>query len=248
MTIDKTKVTVFVAWTAFCFIVAWVLFSGGCGRSQPQPTVDKQKIDSLAFLKSINKKRADSIKLLKDKDAYNNNVLEEVITMFQDADSVAQTTRGQLKATQNQLAAAKARRDTIGQLRDCDSLNNQVTRWRGSYEEADKQCTDYVFKSSRELYHKDSLIDLQQRQLKGDSVIFATYNTLDKAKLTVIPKPPLLRGYLGATGSVGAYNSIGVHLDLLNRNDFMYKGAVRIGAGGLTYEAGVSKLLSFKKK
>lgn len=246
MTTTIKNVTVFSLWTLFCFIIAWAHFSKGCNH-EVQPAADTKYIDTMNKLREVVKKRGDSITYYIQKDQYNNSVIDDVVSMYQDADSVARLRSSVLKETQKQLAIARGANDTATQLRECDSLDAQLTMWRSKYDDANNLCNLYVFQSSRELYQKDSTIELQQRQIVDLLSLNALADTVYKRAGSKIVPVPVLRGYLGATGSVGAYNSIGVHLDLLNRKDFMYKGAIRFGSGGPSYEIGASKLLSFKK-
>lgn len=244
-TIEKGGIILF--YTILCFFISWILFSHGCSHNNPQPAIDNKIVDSMKILHQTIAKRGDTITFLKQKDEYNNSVIDDVVKMFQDADSSAKLNGALLSKTQKQLALAKAARDTAAQLRECDSLTNQLTLWRQRFDEADSQCNSYVFQTARELYNKDKAIETRDRQITDllslNQLADTSYRMLSRS----IKPLPLLRGYLGATGTVGAYNSFGIHLDLLNRKDLMYKGAVRFGSGGFSYEAGASKLLSFKK-
>lgn len=247
MTIQRpSNFTIFLI--VVILILGWVLFSRGCGPGvQPSVNDNKATKDSIALLRSLNKKRADSIRVLKEKDEYSISVIEEMGTMFFQADSTAQSKSEQLKKTQNQLALAKSSKDTLAQLRECDTLTMQVTELREKFKDASNVCDEYVVKSSRELYHKDSIIEIQDRQIAGLQRQGDLADTLIKHTLPSV-RPPLLRGWLGVTAAVGAYNSFGVDLHLLNRKNVMYKGAVKLGNGGFSYEAGISKFISLKKR
>lgn len=228
-------------------ILGWIVFGNGCGHGAPAPAVNIQQAkDSIKILTAINKRRADSLKEYKLRDSYNNEVIEEVGALYFQADSAMGAERLNVRSVQRELAAAKLARDTARQLRDCDTLNQRVTLLQEKCDEADKQATDYVFKTSRELYVKDSVGDIKDRQIAGLQRQADLCDTVNK-NTPALKRLPAIRGYLGATVATGAYSTLGVHLDLINRNDIMYKGSVKIGISGPVYEIGVSKLLSFKK-
>lgn len=245
MTIQwPSKATLFLL--AVVIVLCWMLFRG-CGKAAPdnaaQLAIVTHKSDSIAHVAKL---RADSIKQLKAKDEYSNEVIEEVGVLFQQADSTVQSQKEQFNALQHRYLLAQTSHDTAAELKDCDTLNKKYTALQKSYDEADNQCTDYVFKSSRELYHKDSIIGEQSRQIGSLQSLVDLADTVYRLN-KLSGKLPLLRGYIGPTLGVGAWNNFGLDLHLLNRKDLMYTGSIKLGPGGFMYGVGVSKLITFKK-
>lgn len=239
------RYAMFIAWTAFCLILGWVLFSDGCGHSKVQPAVDKKIYDTLETLRVVNKKRGDSIKALKENVDYDNSVIDEMGVLVFQADSAHKAKQTEVRILQQKLAVAKAAKDTNAQLVECDSLSQKVTELREKSDESERLSTQYVFKTERELYEKQTLIDLQGRQIEG---LQKQANTADAIIKNTAPiKLPWIRGWVGPTVQFGAYNSFGADLHLMDRKDNMYKVGPRYGVGGWSVEGGLFRYLSFKR-
>lgn len=226
-------------------VLGWLLFSRGCAGSPAAVSSTSGYIDSFKAEKSVSKKRGDSLKEMRLKDAYSNEVIEEVGALYAQADSVVQSQKVQINNLQSRYMIAKAAKDTPAQLKNCDTIVGQLAMWQKKYDDADQLADQYVSKTSAELYQKQTIIDMQGRQI---SSLQRQTDVIDSVLKKFPVRPPLLRGYLGVGAGLGMYNNFGPELHILTRKDVMYTAGIKFGLGGLTYEAGVSKLISFKKK
>lgn len=246
---DKSSLIKTVAIVIVTAILCWVIF-GHCGVGQPKPKIadvsDSVKTIIAAKDKDL-RKYQDSMKFKNEQIAYSNSVTEEAVIMSNQASDDASNMRDKLAATQKELAKAKAAADTIVWLESCDSLYKLVSIERTKAQTADAACK-IAIEGLRDLAkRKDEALAIQGREInKMKSSLDLLGNTLQLVPNAT--KEPWVKGYLGAEGDVGKDFGGGPSVLLVFRGGITASAAIKIMGGTQVYEAGLHKLISFKKK
>lgn len=246
---DKSSVIKTVAIVIVTAILCWVIF-GHCGVGQPKPKIADVSDSVKTIIATKDKdlrKYQDSMKFKNEQIAYSNSVTEEAVTMSNQASDDASNMRDKLSATQKELAKYKAAKDTVGQLSSCDELSKQVTVERTKAQTADAACKTAI-EGLRDLAkRKDEALAIQGHEInKMKSSLDLLGNTLQLVPDAI--KEPWVKGYLGAEGDVGKDFGGGPSVLLVFRGGITASAAIKIMGGTQVYEAGLHKLISFKKK
>lgn len=246
---DKSSVIKTVAIVIVTAILCWVIF-GHCGVGQPKPKIAdvSDSVKTIIAIKDKDlRKYQDSMKFKNEQIAYSNSVTEEAVIMSNQASDDASNMRNNLAVTQKELAKYKVAKDTSKTLSTCDSLNEQINQERKVGEMVDKMNQIAIRDLNDLSKRKDEALAIQGREInKMKSSLDLLGNTLQLVPNTT--KEPWVKGYLGAEGDVGKDFGGGLSVLLVFRGGITASAAVKIMGGTQVYEAGLHKLISFKKK
>jgi hypothetical protein len=151
------------------------------------------------------------------------------------------------KKYQNKYELARKQLDTALSLVVCDSLTLAISRERIKANAAQKACKDQVNGLGDILSNKNKEIGVLTRQVQA---LRQPTNIVNDALHAVkaATKEPWVKGYIGAEGDMGVTFGGGPSVAFEFRNGLLLTGAVKLMGGTTVYEAGVHKLISFKKR
>ena len=246
MTISTIKNLFLIAITV---IACWLLF-GKCKANAETTKAIKERDSALTVKEIISNSYLEamlSVEGMQQEIDADKAEIRELTEKKEKADSAVK--QEQLRADKYVALYRKAKglKDTASQLANCDSLADRYDNLKGMYTDATNNCNAAIFNQARQIFQLDSIKGIQQRQLVGMKsaldLLGATIKNGNKAL-----KQPWVKGYIGLEGDMGKDFGGGPSLIFEFRNGMAVSMAGKMIGGQQVYEAGLHKLISFKKK
>jgi hypothetical protein len=248
------KYTANIFTIATVIIIAWIIISNPFKCGKGAMTAANAKTDSA--LQVINDARVAFLKLQDTLTELRHDSTQQRIN----AEALAEETNTALtaqadaadnsKGWERKYNMARQQLDTVLALASCDTLVLAVAKERIKAAAAQKACSTQVTELGDVLVNRNKQIAVLNQQvavLKQPANIVT--DALHAAKSAT--KEPWIKGYIGAEldgGGTTIFAGGGPKLVLVTRNGFMMMGGAKLLTNGTTYQIGIAKLISFKKK
>lgn len=230
-------------------ICCWLLF-GKCQSDASTVQAIQERDSALAVKEIVSKSYIDAQLNIQ-------NILSELDTTKQAfiiLSKIQRQTESTVKQEQSRAdkyvalyRQAKADNNIPQQLANCDTIVDQYGKLKTLYTDANNNCNAAIFNQSRQIFQLDSIRAIQQRQLAGmKGALDLLGATIKKGNAAL--KKPWVKGYVGLEGDMGKDFGGGPSLLFEFRNGMVISMAGKLIGGQQVYEAGLHKLISFKRK